>query len=61
MPNTKRENLHKQLEEIEMQLKKLQEQFIDIKKRTKESITSSRKRVDEREVAELRKQLGLDN
>lgn len=58
--STKNE-LQKQLQEVELQIKSFQQQFKDIKKRTKESVSSSQKRTDNGKLFKLRKQLGLDS
>ena len=60
MPNSKKAELQKELKEIELQLKNLQQQFLDIKNRSKNSVSSARKRADERKLSELRKQLGIE-
>ncbi len=64
MAGTKNESrkaeLQVQLKEVELQLKTLRQQFIDIKKRAGNSISSARKRSDTRRLSEIRKQLGLD-
>lgn len=52
-------DLQSQLKEVELQLKALQQQFVDIKKHARGSVSGSRRRDDERKIAELRKQLGL--
>jgi len=58
--STKKAELQTQLKEVELELKKLQEQFAGIKNRAKTSVSSSRKRADERKISELRKQLGIE-
>lgn len=58
-PNRKIE-LQAQLKEVELQLKTFQQQFIAIKKRAGESVSSARKRADTRKLSELRKQLGIE-
>lgn len=56
----KKAELQAQLKEVELQLKSLTQQFIGIKKRAGESVSSSRKRADARKISELRKQLGIE-
>ena len=57
---TRKAELQAQLKEVELELKKLQEQFAGIKSRAKNSVSSARKRADERKLSELRKQLGIE-
>lgn len=57
---SKKEKLIIQLKEIERQLKTLQRQFLDIKKRAGGSVSVARKRADARRLSEIRKQLGLE-
>ena len=52
--------LQAQLKNIELQLKALKKQFMDIEKRARESVLSERKRIDARKLSELRKQLGIE-
>jgi len=57
---TRKAELQAQLKEVELQLKSLTQQFIGIKKRAGESVSSLRKRADARKISELRKQLGTE-
>lgn len=63
MPQSKntirKAELQAQLKEVELQLKALQRQFVDIKKRAGGSVSAARKRADARRLSEIRKQLGL--
>ncbi len=58
---TTKDELQKQLQEVEAQIKSFQQQFKDIKKRVKDSVSSSKKRADNNKLLKLRKQLGLDS
>jgi hypothetical protein len=58
--SSKKAALQAQLREVELELKKLQEQFLEIKTRIKSSVSAARKRADARKISELRKQLGIE-
>jgi molecular chaperone GrpE (heat shock protein) len=60
MPNSKKAEIRRQLKEVELQLQALQKQFLDIRNRSRESVSSARKRADEKKLTELRKQTGLN-
>ena len=52
--------LRARLVEIELKLKTLQQEFLDIKKRARETVSAARKRSDARELIELNKMLGIE-
>ena len=49
-----------QLKEVGLELKALNQQFLDIRKRARNSVSATRKRADTRKLSELRKQLGIE-
>ena len=57
---SKKNKLQAQLKAVELELKALNQQFLDIRKRAGESVSATRKRADERKLSELRKQLGIE-
>ena len=55
----KKEKLYQTPKEIEAELKKIQAEFIELKKRTKDTVKNAFSKKDESAISKLRKKIGL--